>query len=305
MRKYFVLGIPALLLIVALTATVLQRNTQTGVNSQAAGGTVDTLPYLLGNHSVGNSSDPKSNGITNYVAGNSVFYAKNGSGTQYEYRTWDANYIYLVQDTSVGGVQVGGVEPNSYRFAPGRGIWMKRRMAVGESIVAVPGITWFKNCQQVGAWPDWSYTVTLEAQKTLNVGGDLKNQNVIVLKYDYGSGFERFFYSKDWGWVRWEEWDTTTNQIKRSGNFNQIQDKLLPIKASCGTPQPNIKLPTPTPTPSPTPTPAPTPTPTPTPGDQNFCPEAGNPVCYDCNHDKTVNILDFSCFSKNYGKKIA
>lgn len=282
---------------------VIQRNTQTRVNSQAAGGTIDTLPYLLGKHSVGQSSDPKSNGITNYVVGNSVFYVKNASGTQYEYRTWDANYIYLVHDTSVGGVTIGGVEPNSYKFAPGRGIWMKRQMAIGESITAVPAIIWYKNCQQVETWPDWNYIITLEAQKTINVGGSLGNQQVIVLNYDYLSGYEKFYYSKDWGWVRWEEF-AQDNTLKRSGNFNQIRSTLAPVKASCGIPQPNIKLPTPTPTPSPTSTPAPTPTPTPTPGDQNSCPEPGNPICYDCNHDKTVNILDFSCFSKNYGKKI-
>ncbi len=308
MRKYLLLGIPGFLLIATLFTIVLQRNNQTTVNSRAAGSTIDTLPYLLGKHSLGQSSDPQNNGITNYVVGNSVFYVKSGNGRQYEYRTWDANYIYLVHDTSVGGVEVGGTQPNSYKFAPGRGIWMKRQMAIGESIDVVPGITWFKDCTQVGAWPDWRYTITLEAHKTLDVGGSLGNQDVIVLKYDYQSGYEKFYYSKDWGWVRWEEFDAGNN-LKRSGNFNKIDNVLLPLKASCGIPQPNITIPTqsPTPRPSQTSTPVPSQTLTPVPTQPTgglSCPNPDNQACYDCNEDDAVNIFDFSCFSKNYGKEV-
>lgn len=62
--------------------------------------------------------------------------------------------------------------------------------------------------------------------------------------------------------------------------------------------------PTPTPGGSPTPTPTPTPggSPTPTPTPTPICPDANNPLCFDCNSDHAVNVLDFACFKSNYGK---
>ena len=280
------------------------------VQNRAAGGQIDTLDYFLSDFAIGKSSDPKSTGVTQYVVGNSAFTAK--SNSQYEYHTWDANYIYLKQDTSVGNFQLPEGIATSYKLSPG--IWMKRFMSVGESFYVPTQVTWYDNsCRVVVNWPNWGYTMTLEAQKTLNLGGTMGNQNVIVLKYDYlGDNFERFYYSKTWGWVKWEEVDPKTGKVGRLATFDRVSTSFLTVKAKCGTAQPNVKppVPKPTPKPKPKPTPAPSPTPSPTPSpvpapatNGSSCPDADDPVCYDCNFDGEVNILDFSCFSNAYGKK--
>ncbi|WP_233206497.1 hypothetical protein, partial [Haliangium sp. UPWRP_2] len=72
----------------------------------------------------------------------------------------------------------------------------------------------------------------------LNVGGDLGIvRDVLVLKYDYGSSFERFFYAKKWGWVQWEEWDPKGTSPRKSVKFNNLRTELWNAKPMCGAPK--------------------------------------------------------------------
>ncbi len=310
----------------SLTVVLFNLRQRLLLPNQAAGGTVDTLSYLIGNHAIGQSSDPKAlSGLTNIVTKSYQYYVKSSNGVAYEYRTWHNNYIYLRQDTSIGPTNSPArfSTATSYNLDPG--IWMKRQMAVGESITTISKLTYFKNCQPMEAPGDFHYTMTLEQVTTYDAGGDIGKQNVIVLKYDYVSGFERFYYSRDWGFIRWEEWNGSTHTMNRFVNFNKIMNPVANPKPACGSPTPPpIRKVTPTPkiTPTPSPTssisptpqvtatPTVTPTPTvtvsPTPISSATCQgNAGSSAtCFDCNGDGVINILDFSCFAKFYNQNV-
>lgn len=205
--------------------------------------TIDILDYFVSDHAIGGKSYPQSLNFTQYVSGNVSFYVKNTN--IYEYHTWDDNYIYLKQDNSVGDFPIGGGIANSYRLYPG--IWMKRKMQVGEKIDVPTQVDWYnKFCSVIKHWDNWGYYVYLENYiGNYPAGGDLGNQEVIVLRYDYGSGFEKFYYSKEWGWIRWEEWDAETNKVKRELNINRFSKPLKLIKTVCGTPLPKFPSSTP------------------------------------------------------------
>lgn len=298
------------MLVVGLISAVYLVGQQQNLQNQATSGQIDILPFLTGKHAIG-GSDPQALGFTNYVVGNALFTVK-GSSSTYEYRTWDANNIYLKQDTSVGNFTVpgsGGKVATSYKLSPGT--WLHRSMNIGERLVVPNQVDWYdSSCNVVAHWNNWQYTMTLEADKTMDFGGDVGKTEVIVVHYDYGSGSERFYYSKDWGWVRWEEFDGS-NKLTRSTDVNRLSS-FKNLTTKCGTAQPNVKIPSPTPSPSPSPSPTPSPSPSPAPSPappptpvipQESCPNAQDPACYDCNKDGEVNILDFTCFKRVYGQK--
>lgn len=231
-----------------LLAALYLSSQKQNVQKRAAAGEVDTLDYFVSDHALRiNPTGPKATEVTQYVSGNFSFYAKTNAA--YEYHTWDGINIYLNQDTSVGNFSVNGATATSYRMSGG--VWMKRFMKLGERIEVHPTVTWYdNNCHEVAKWTTWYYFVTLEKEiPNFQVGGDLGNQDVIVLKYDYLSGYEKFYYSREWGWVRWEEYDAQTDQMKRSVDFNRFSSGFLDVKGKCGTPTPNIPKPTPPPPP--------------------------------------------------------
>lgn len=232
--------------------------------------TIDTLDFFISKHAVG-TQEPKSTGVTQYILGNSSYYFKTGSA--YEYHTWDNNFIYLTQDTSVGNYPIGGGIANSYRIISG--IWMKRFMQVGEKIDVPSKVDWYDNtCKVIQHWDWWPYYVYLENHTKMNFGGDLGVQEVIVLRFDYGSGYEKFYYSKEWGYIRWEEFNQS-GQAMRSADFNRLREVETRIRVSCGTPLPRV------PTASPT----------------NSYNKPG-----DANGDGKVDGRDYVIWLQNYGK---
>jgi hypothetical protein len=78
------------------------------------------------------------------------------------------------------------------------------------------------------------------------------------------------------------------------------------------TPSPSVFI-SPTPSPSPSPSLSPSlspspsssgsPQPSPSATGSPACPDAHNPACFDCNGDRSVNILDFSCFLRFYNQQ--
>ncbi len=103
-----------------------------------------------------------------------------------------------------------------------------------------------------------------------DAGGDLGKQNVIVLKYDSSVGlltgvYEKFYYSLEWGWIKWEEYSKATNTRTNQSIFNKITTPIAPDKTvSCTIPVTSA-APSPSPTSTPRPSTSPTPTPSPTP----------------------------------------
>lgn len=150
----------------------------------------------------------------------------------FEIHKWDENFIYLNEDHS-------GAPVNFYSFKPG--IWMKRNMQIGEKITENDNIIeWFNpSCRSLGK-QSFPIEITLEKRiPDYDLGGDLGKQDVIILKYDSSLSnpkgiYERFYYSKEWGWVKWEEYSKTDDSKPTNTSiFNKIssEEPLNPNKA--------------------------------------------------------------------------
>jgi hypothetical protein len=169
--------------------------------------TVDTLSYFV--NTSGRGLDG-AHSLSQTVIGSDVYYVK-WSATQFENYSYDDQNIYLREDRS---------DPaQTYTFSDG--VWMKRRMTVGETVsagtnriqgFAVDGTDCTPTTQ--GIQP---YRNTLVGHETRDLGGELGVRDVIVLRYDYRIGtagdYEQMYYARGLGWVRWELYrvDTPTS----------------------------------------------------------------------------------------------
>jgi len=190
---------------------------------------INTLDYFISKHlDKGLGGSHNQNQV---IRGSTSYYVKWQSNA-FEIHTWDDQNIYLTEDHSWKKTQ-------AYSFQPG--IWMKRTMQVGESIDQQANWGLYFNIPACGIADvhPLPYTMTLEAHvPEYNMGGDLGAQDVIVLKYDYSNAanpgnFERFYYSHEWGWVKWELYQQ--DSLVKTSSFNIIHDHPLApeIASSC------------------------------------------------------------------------
>jgi hypothetical protein len=198
-------------------ATLIAQTVPGPINTQV----IDTLDYFISDH-----LDQGLSGSHNHsqkVKGNVSWYVK-WSADAYEVHTWDDQYIYLAEDHGWQYFQ-------GYAFAPGK--WMKRQMKIGESIVESGNKAYYfsiPSCDPIRA-DNLPYIMTLESHlPEYDLGGALGRQDVIVLKYDYSNqatqgNFERFYYSKEWGWVKWELY--TKGNLVQISVFNQPHSQPL------------------------------------------------------------------------------
>ncbi len=176
--------------------------------------TIDMLDYFLSDHP--GSGLTGTHPLSQTIDGKSAYYVK-WAAENYEYYTWDDKFIYLREDHSGAPVQ-------PYTFTPG--IWMGRYMEVGDSLNYLSGentIQFFdKDCQPVSTNSGpYHYSMTLQSHITdFDAGGDLGIQDIIVLVYDYrpagAQNYEKFYYSKEWGWIKWENVDGTGTVVQTS-----------------------------------------------------------------------------------------
>lgn len=188
--------------------------------AHAAPETVNTFDYMINRQG---GSLTGQHPLSQTVIGNDIYYVK-GRTDGYENYRYDQNYTYLVEDHSGDGTN------GTYSFSNGK--WMKPTMQVGERILSYdnymqratfgnPGNT----CLPVsfGYFP---YSTTLLSRNpTFNHGGTLGRQDTIILQYDYrvggsGTDFERMYYAKNRGLVKWELY--RNNQVIQVSAFNQI-----------------------------------------------------------------------------------
>ena len=178
-------------------------NTQAlGVNQPK----IDTLNYFISkNLNVGLRSG--THALSQTVIGNEAWSVKWQSDS-FEYFTWDDENIYLKEDHSLA--------PNpAYSF--NSGIWLKRSMFVGEQIFAsgTAMTAYDKACNKTGQ-STFPYVMTLEAHHpNYDLGGDLGRQDIIVVRFSYGGGamYEKFYYSSQWGWVKWEWYKASSEGV--------------------------------------------------------------------------------------------
>lgn len=196
----------------------------------AAPSTINTLDYFLSKHP--GKGLTGTHPFSQTVEGQTSYYVK-WDPNIFEVHKWDDSYIYLNEDHS-------GAPVNFYSFKPG--IWMKRNMQIGEKITENDNkIEWFNpSCRSVGK-QSFPIEITLEKRiPDYDLGGDLGKQDVIIVKYDSSLSnpkgiYERFYYSKEWGWVKWEEY-SKTDDLKPTNTsiFNKIssEEPLKPNKAA-------------------------------------------------------------------------
>ena len=187
------------------------------------GESIDTLSYFLSHHPetalVGDTEEPGhpnpgTHPLSLTVEGNAAYYVK-WHPNAYEHYAWDDDAIYLREDRSwTDTADENRQKPQA--FSPG--LWMKRRMRVGEEIDMGQNqvhLVYRRDCRP-GRLTRLGYRTVLEARiPRFDAGGDLGVQDVIVLRYDYSlrtgipdrqrvNSYEKFYYSREWGWIQWE-----------------------------------------------------------------------------------------------------
>ncbi len=174
---------------------------------------IDTLDYFV-------SKQPSrallgSHGLSHTLSGRD-YYTVKWSPDSFELHSWDDEYVYLREDHS-------GSPVDFYSFTSG--LWMKRRMRVGETLVSSANrIQWYDRSCRPGRSTRYTFQTTLEAhRRDFDAGGDLGRQDVIVLRYGDpgGSGYEKFFYSRQWGWIAWEQYGRD-GTLQREARFNRL-----------------------------------------------------------------------------------
>jgi Domain of unknown function (DUF4214) len=192
--------------------------------------TIDTLDYFLSDHTDKTLTGTHPLSLT--VSGNTAYYVK-WAADSFERYTWDDQYIYLKEDHS------GSPDPRDNTTNPGT--WMKRKMAVGEQIDVSENYLQYNDpvtCKFLSTG-GLGYKMILEQHiPDYDLGGDLGKQDVIVMKYDYSSSslqeYEKSYYSKEWGFVKWEHYKNGV--VFNSSSFNKIstQAPIAPnLSVSC------------------------------------------------------------------------
>lgn len=181
-------------------------------------GPFDTLDFFIKKHPPGLKGSHSLHQVVDQSLRRS-YYLK-GDSQRYEVHQWDEQGLYLLLDHD---------PDRAYSLAPG--IWLTRSMSVGDEIVA-PATTTITEyeataCRAPRSQP-YSYTIKLERfVPDYDAGGDLGRQAVIVIRYlPAGGNAEFFYYSREWGWIAWEEYEST-GQLLNISTFNRISSTTL------------------------------------------------------------------------------
>ncbi len=190
--------------------------------------TINTLSYFL---NTSGKALTGSHPMNQTLAGNTAYYVKWASDS-YEIYTYDNNYIYLSEDHS------GSPVPGSYTFSNGK--WLKISMKVGEQINAQDNMIQNYIVNSASCVPStkasFPYTTTLlEHIPKYDAGGQLGIQDVIVVLYDYRtsgvSDYEKSYYAKGLGWIKWELY--RNNTLIQTSSFNQFSN-ATPLPPALG-----------------------------------------------------------------------
>ena len=188
----------------------------------AAAQEIDTLDYFVTKHP--DKGLTGAHPLSQTIIGSRSYYVKWG-GDAFEVHRIDeaAGLIYLEEDHGTGA----GV----YSLRPGA--WLKIHMQIGETIAnygAAHTIRYYHADCTVAKENAFYYETTLEKRiPDLDLGGDLGKQDVIVVGYGLpGTGWERDYYSREWGWVMWEEYAGDKKTLKNRSVFNKVAPRIAP-----------------------------------------------------------------------------
>jgi len=187
------------------------------LSAGAATDCINTLDYFIGgdklNWKGSNGTHRLSQNFSSNLTNGWMYYIKFGNQSIYEHYTWDASYIYLRQDGY----------PNPYTFSNGR--WLRNgTMCKGDSVANSTNLitNYDSNCNVTQAAHSFPITLQyVDHWPIYPLGGTRGNVDVILVDYHYGATeFERFFYARQYGWVRWELWNSVTQQLEQVATFD-------------------------------------------------------------------------------------
>ncbi len=171
--------------------------------------------------------------LSQVIAGNNLFYIKYGNPEVVDAYTWDERFVYLKE----GRQRFSNEDIRILPFSLSPGIWMERRMLIGETIGTNSEIQWFDGECKPFRSEKIHFEIVLEKRDRFFDAGSLGKQDVIVLKvdkykenYDTVYATERFYYSKEWGLIRWELYDKNTQKVF---DFNEISKSLIYPQKLC------------------------------------------------------------------------
>lgn len=232
-----------------IPAVVVALGVTIAIPPPATAQLIDTLEYFLTDDESVELIAGNGERLSQTTQGNAVVRVKWRSPQHHEYYTYDDTWIYLRYDSSWSGPS--GATSYEFTEVPGKGgRWMKRQMWVGDSFTVskTAGQTFYFDDCTVQSRPNLLYTNTLEAYyPSYFIGGQLGTDEVIVLKYDWnqGANYEKFFFSKQWGWIRWEHW--VNGQLDTAVSWDAVtgaspvapQAKCVAFPAPCQSSEPS------------------------------------------------------------------
>lgn len=192
---------------------------------------MDCLDFFLSKHAFGGVKRPKPLNFTQYLDMTRRYAIHAKSPYQYEWFSWDNNWLSLRQDASCRQTIKGKIA-TSYLLTGA--LWMPRVLKVPDFFEVYPKVVWYdRTCQVLDTWTAWKYYMHVEKIEKVDCGGDIGVQRCLVLRYDYYSAYEKYWYSDRWGWVKWQYWEGKV--MKTEFNINRFS-KALPYTPRCGGP---------------------------------------------------------------------
>ena len=209
--------------------TVGQASTDIGISPQVE--TVDVMDFFLTKHA--NNSLMGTSPLSQVVAGNNLFLVKYNNPETVDFYTWNEKFVYFKE----GRQRFSNEDIIILPFSLSPGIWMQRRMTVGEKMSINNEIQWFDNkCKPIKS-EKVRYDIVLEKHDRFFDAGSLGIQDVIILKIEKSKEnnviytTEKFYYSKEWGLIRWEMHNK--DQPMQVFNFNEISNSLIYPEKIC------------------------------------------------------------------------
>ncbi len=228
----FIIGVVLIIGTVSVLSFNERKIAQNIVGQSSAQEAVDVMDFFLTKN-----ADKSLTGtipLSQVIAGNNLFFIKYNNPEAVDVYTWDEQFIYFKE----GRQRFSDEDIRILPFSLSPGIWMQRRMLIGETISANSDIQWFDNeCKPIKS-EKTHYGIVLERHDRFFDAGSLGIQDVIVLKVDKSKesekqpfSTEKFYYSKEWGLIRLEVYNK--DEKAKVFNFNEISDSPIYPQKIC------------------------------------------------------------------------
>lgn len=190
---------------------------------------IDTLEYLLTQHQEKTLSPTEYPQVyINQIIEKDKLYLMKWGPRSFLGYSWDDNYIYFGESHEADFDGAASTKSNYY-FSPG--IWIKRRMLIGEALdgsengnilTMITRSDGPHSCNVKSTNRYFMKTILESRMPSLDMGGTLGKQDVIVLRIEQATYSEKEYYAKGWGLVEWQHCDLSGKTCDQTVQFNQV-----------------------------------------------------------------------------------